>query len=159
MGHLKILVAGVALSLFVFPAGADPVGESATFRELFGVEESASVSAFGAEAARCMSDALEDFNLVIAAKNPTHAKSSDFSTLTDGGTRFWHHACYELTVLKSLTSLQLADGTWIHGHIEGPSLKLKLGAAGSQSSPIARTRFTFLQRVTPNKSFERTRGR
>ena len=157
MGHLKVQVAGLALTLFAFPAEADAVAESATFRELFGVEESASTTTFGTEAARCMSDALEDFNLVLAAKDPVHATSNDFSILADGGTRHWRHTCYDLTVLKSLTSLQLTDGTWIHGYIEGPSLKLKLGPPGSQSSPIARTRFTFLQRVTPNKSLERTR--
>jgi hypothetical protein len=159
MGDLKIQVVGIALSLLALPAEADPVSVPATFRELFGVDISASVATFGAEAAGCMSDALEDFNLVLAAKDPVHSKSNDFSILADGGTRAWRHACYDLTVLKSLTSLQLADGTWIHGYIEGPSLKLKLGPAGSQSSPIARTRFTFLQRVTPDKSLERTRER
>jgi hypothetical protein len=159
MAHLKVQAVGIALSLLAFAAGADPVAEPATFRELFGVDRSESATAFGAEAAGCMSDALEDFNLVLAAKDPIHAKSDDFSILSDGGTRAWRHACYELTVLKSLTSLQLADGTWIHGYIEGPSLKLKLGPAGSQLSPIARTRFTSLQRVRPNTTLERTRDR
>jgi len=159
MAYLRARVAVIALSYFALPARADSGAPSATFRELFGVDESASTMTFGAEAAQCMADALEDFNLVLASKDPIHAKSNDFSILADGGTWFWRHPCYELTVLKSLTSLQLFDGAWIHGYIEGPSLTLKLGSAGTHSSPIARTRFTFLQRLTPNTSLERTRER
>src|SRR5262245_44170335 len=159
MRHFKFPVVLIFLSLCAANADAEPVSQSATFRELFGVEQADSIATLGADTARCLADALEDFNLVLADKDPIHSKSGDFSIAADGGNRSWRHPCYELTVLKSLTSLQQADGTWIHGYIEGPSLMLKLGPKGWQPSPIARTRLSFLQRVTPNTSLERTRER
>ena len=130
---------------------------SASFRELFGLEQAQAIAEFGSETTSCLADALEDFNLVLMAKDPVHAKTDGFSVLTDGGTTHWRHACYDLTILKSLTSFELRDGTWLHGYIQGPSLRLKLGPKVAQSQPIARTRFTFLQRVPPNKFLERTR--
>ncbi len=133
--------------------------ERATFRELFGVEESEAAASFGVDAARCLADALEDFNLVLASKNPVHATTDDFSIATGGGTRAWRHACYQLMVLKSLTTLNLPDGTLIHGYLEGPSLTLKLGSGGWQPAPISRTRLTFLLRVAPGKSPEQSRER
>jgi hypothetical protein len=159
LGNPRAYVALVLLSAISGAAPADPSIQPATFRELFGLEVSEANAIFGPEGERCLASALEDFNLVLAGQKPIHAKTDDFSTLTDGGTAFWRHDCYDLTIHKSLTSFQLSDGTWVHGHIVGPSLKLRMGPAESQRSPISRTRFAFLQRVTPNTSFERTRER
>jgi hypothetical protein len=159
MARFKARIALVLLPLLASAANAELQIQPATFQELFGIKESDASTVFGPDGARCLTDALDDFNRVLADQQPIHAKTGDFSTLTDGGTAFWRHACYDLTIHKSLTSFQLNDGTWIHGHVVGPSLKLKLGPAESHRSPISRTRFEFLQRVTPNTSLERTRER
>lgn len=155
MRYLRTPVAASALLFLACVAEGSPVSQPVTFRELFGMEQAESAATVGVDAARCLADALEDFNLVLAAKTPVHATTDDFSIATDGGTRAWRHACYQLTVLKSLTSLYLADGTMLHGYIEGPSLTLKLGPKGGwQPFPIARTKFTFLQREAANPSQE-----
>jgi hypothetical protein len=152
----------IVLCLFPLLASAGneelPI-QPATFQELFGIDESKAGAVFGSDGERCLIDALDDFNRVLAGQQPIHAKTDDFSILTDGGTAFWRHACYDLTIHKSLTSFQLKDGTWVHGYVVGPSLTLKPGPTASQRSPISRTRFSFLQRVTPNTSLERTRER
>jgi hypothetical protein len=130
----------------VVAASADDFSRPASFAELYGFDQTQAAGLVGAEGAKCLSNALEDFNLALAAKDPIHSKTDMSSYLTDGGTVLWRSDCYTLAILKSLTSYQLPDGSWIHGYVRGPSLRLKLGPKGSQSSPIARTRFVFDQR-------------
>jgi hypothetical protein len=115
-----------------------------TFGELFGLGESQATEVFGAETARCLSNALEDFNLALSGQNPLHSKSPAFPQLLDGGTTFWEGACYKLTLLKRLTTYRLADGTLVNGFVVGPSLQLHLSQDASKSEPIARTRFVFI---------------
>jgi hypothetical protein len=146
MRYLLALVTSV-LALAPSSATADDFSRPATFRELCGFEPAEAGVIVGSETARCLSEALVDFNLVLASKDPLHAKTNDFSSLTDGGTALWRGSCYDLTILKSLTSYQLPDGTWVHGYLQGPSLILKLGAKGWQPAPIARTRFVFVQKT------------
>jgi hypothetical protein len=132
--------------MHVAAATPDEFSRPAKFSELFGFDQTRATELVGVEGAKCMSNALEDFNLALSAKDPIHSKTDMSSYLTDGGTVVWRNDCYTLTVLKSLTSYQLRGGAWIHGYVQGPSLTLKLGPKGSQLSPIARTRFVFAQR-------------
>ena len=139
------LVASI-LTLFVKTAVADAFTEPASFHDLFGLEQAEATAALGPELSKCLSEALEDFNLALLGKDPIHSKTDMSSYLLDGGTVVWRSECYTLAVLKSLTSYQLPDGTWLHGHVQGPSLRLNLGPKTAQSSPIARTRFVFAQK-------------
>ena len=155
VARFKSRIVFVLLPLLASAGNAELQIQPTTFQELFGIDESNASAVFGTDGERCLIDALDDFNRVLAGQQPIHAKTDDFSSLTDGGTALWRHTCYELTIHKSLTSFQLKDGTWVHGHVVGPSLKLKLGPAESQRSPISRTRFAFLKRVTPTTSLNR----
>jgi hypothetical protein len=140
-------------------AAADTAAQTVSFRDLFGLEQAQAIETLGTDVANCFSRALEDFNLALAGKDPVNSKTDMSSYPPDGGTVVWRSDCYNLAVLKSLTSYQLPDGSWIHGHVQGPSLSFKLGPKTAQSSPIARTRFVFAQKLTPNTSLERTRER
>jgi len=145
---MRLLATPIALCVSLAVAAATPseFARPALFSELFGFDQAQAVGLVGAEGAKCLLNALEDFNLALSARDPIHSKTDMSSYLTDGGTVVWRNDCYTLAILKSLTSYQLPDGTWIHGYVQGPSLTLKLGPKGSQLSPIARTRFVFVQR-------------
>ncbi len=136
---------------------ADDFSRPATFRELFGVDEVQAETMFGAELSRCLSGAWEDFNLALASKQPINSKTDMSSFLTDGGTVNWRGACFDLTILKGLTSYELPDGSWVHGYVQGPSLRLKLGGKTAQNSGISRTRFVLLQKEPPKARPERAR--
>jgi len=146
MWHPKILVSAVTAPLLASVAFAGGPSWSASFDELFGMDESRAIEIFGAETAGCLSNALEDFNLALSGEDPRHSKSPAFPQLLDGGTRFWKGACYELTILKRLTTFRLADGALISGFVVGPSLELQLAPAASKSHPIERTRFVFVEK-------------
>lgn len=145
---MRFLVTPMALLITTHVAAATPddFSRPAVFSDLFGFDQSRAIELVGVEGAKCMSNALEDFNLALSAKDPIHSKTDMSSYLTDGGSVVWRNDCYTLTILKSLTSYQLPGGTWIHGYVQGPSLTLMLGPKGSQLAPIARTRFVFAQR-------------
>jgi hypothetical protein len=145
--RLLALPVAIGISSLVAAGPADEFARPASFSELFGFDRAQAEELVGPEGATCLANALEDFNLALAAKDPIHAKTDMSSYLTDGGTVVWRSACYTLAILKSLTSYQLPDGSWIHGHVQGPSLTLKPGPKGSQSSPISRTRFVLAQRT------------
>ncbi len=146
---MRLLATIAVFSFFLRaePAAADDFSRPASFSELFGFDQTQAVALVGAERAKCLSDALEDFNLALSAKDPIHSKTDMSSYLSDGGTVVWRGDCYNLAILKSLTSYQLPDGVWIHGYVQGPSLTLKLGPKSAQLSPIARTRFVFVQKA------------
>ena len=145
---MRLLATPIALlSLSVAAASPDDHLRPASFAELFGFEQTEAAKLVGVEGAKCLSNALEDFNLALSSKDPIHSKTDMSSYLSDGGTVIWRSTCYTLAILKSLTSYQLPDGAWVHGYVQGPSLTLKLGPKGSQLSPISRTRFVFVQRT------------
>lgn len=142
MRYPGIFTAALTASLLASIAAAD----QPTFGELFGVGESQALELFGADTARCLSSALEDFNLALDGKDPVHAKNSLFPQLLDGGTTFWDGACYKLTVFKRLTTYRLPDGALVSGWVVGPSLELRLTSDAGRSESISRTRFVFIQK-------------
>jgi hypothetical protein len=150
MRHSKLIISALIVPFLAnFAAAGNPVA-SPSFDDLFGIGESEAIEVFGAETARCLSDALEDFNLALSGKNPQHSKSPAFPQVLDGGTTFWEGACYKLTILKQLTTYRLADGTSVNGFVVGPSLQLQLSPNASKSQPIARTRFAFIEKRAAN---------
>jgi hypothetical protein len=155
--HYRAAVLTLALAFHFGAASADNSSRPASFSELFGIDQSQAESTFGAHMSQCLADALADFNLALAGETPLHSSTRSLAPLSDGGTDTWHGECFELTIYKSLTSYELPDGTWVHGHIRGPSLRLKFGGNNAQSVAIARTQFVLLQVLPPNKSLERTR--
>jgi hypothetical protein len=146
MRHFTTAQWAVTASLVTMAAFANPQAALPTFFELFGIDETQANAVYGADSARCLLDALEDFNLALAGQKPTHAKSPDFPQLLDGGTTFWKGACYEMTVYKRLTTYRLPDGSLVSGFIAGPSLQLNFTPGASMTQPIARTRFLFVER-------------
>jgi hypothetical protein len=146
MRYSRPVLAALTASLVVGIAIANPPSALPSFDELFGMDETQAVSVYDTEIARCLSNALEDFNLALSGQNPAHSKNPAFPQLLDGGTTFWKGDCYELTIYKSLTSYRLPDGALVSGFIVGPSLQLRLTPNASKTHPIERTRFIFIQK-------------
>lgn len=146
MRYSRIFATALTILLVASFATADEPVASASFRELFGVGESQAIEVFGSDTARCLSDALIDFNLALAGENPVHSTNPPFPQLLDGGTALWEGACYKLTILKRLTTYRLPDGALINGWVVGPSLQLRLSPDAKHSEPISRTRFVFIQK-------------
>jgi hypothetical protein len=146
MPHFRSPVSTLSIVLLASSAVAGSPSAPPSFDDLFGLGESQANEVFGAATARCLSNALEDFNLALSGQDPKHAKSSAFPQLLDGGTTVWEGACYKLTILKRLTTYRIADGALVSGFIVGPSLQLHLSPNASKSEPIVRTRFVFVER-------------
>src|SRR4051812_5633713 len=146
MRYLQSALLSVMATLISSVGVASPPTALSSFAELFGVEESLAPAIYGSESTRCLSNALEDFNRALSGQEPIHSKSQAFPQLLDGGTTLWTGDCYVLTVYKSLTSYRLPDGAIVNGFVVGPSLQLKLTPSASESHPIGRTRFLFVEK-------------
>jgi hypothetical protein len=109
-----------------------------TFEDLFGLDSARARAELPSELFRCLSEAHEDFNLVLENKEPMHAKPA--GAVSDGGTTAWEGSCYSLAALRQLTTI-CTSKRGIDGVIVGPSLHIRPNIGRIELAPIARTRF------------------
>lgn len=117
-------------------------GGSATFVELFGIDEQQASRDLPSSIVQCLRRAHEDFSLALDGKEPKHATSK--GAYSDGGTTLWEDPCYTLVILRQLSTV-CENGYGIEGAIFGPELRFRPNIGRPELGAIARTRFVTMQ--------------
>ena len=117
-----------------------------SFEELFHLSEADATRALGADYARTLREALDDFNAVLEFKDPVHAEFDEkFGLVADGGTTQIRGHGYRIVVTKSLITLG-SGAQSIDGLLQGPILIFDEDPAGDRA--ISRVTFYPLRKTT-----------